>query len=82
MNFYTYTYPSYTNKALIKERNGIWIKFGDSIRDPAIRMAEQGNANEAEEKITVKTWLNVTTIERDYAVHAVFKKEGWKRNTN
>lgn len=74
MNFYAYTYPAHIE--LISRRKGLWVKFGDTIRAEAIRMNEQGGASEAEAKVEIKTWTNVTTIARDYAVHRVLRKRG------
>jgi len=66
-------------KPIIIKRNGIWVKLGDSIREPYIRIAEQGDANEPEAKKIMKTWKNVTTIKRDYVVHAILKERGLRR---
>ena len=74
INIYAYTYPS--DVKLIGENGGLWVKIGDSHRDPHIRMAEQGGASEREKKIVVGTWLNIGTIKRDYELHKVMHKDG------
>ena len=74
INFYAYTYKS--NIDLANVRNGLYVKFGDSTRDPYLRMSEQGGANEAETKIVIKTWMDIDTIERDYQIHKVLRNRG------
>lgn len=80
VNLYAYTYPWALYNETKKDHNGILIKFGDSHRDPDIRMSEQGGASEALAKIKIATWLNVTGIKRDYEVHRVLKKRGLQRD--
>ena len=74
INLYAYTYPSATTKL----DNFVLCKFGDSIRDVNIRMAERDNAgaNEWEDKIVIGRWPELKVIKRDYQLHKVLTKQG------
>lgn len=57
---------------------GLRVKVGDSHRDANVRMNEQGGSAEAEAKIIVDVWDNITSFDRDYALHDVMAAKGWR----
>jgi hypothetical protein len=74
INLYAYSYPSAVNKFL--DSGFILLKLGDSHRDIEIRINEQGNSAEWEEKIILGSWNNLQTIKRDHDLHEVLTKQG------
>ena len=74
INLYAYSYPAAVNKFL--DNGFILLKLGDSHRDTEIRINEQGNSAEWEEKIILGSWNNLQTIKRDHDVHEVLTKRG------
>jgi hypothetical protein len=74
INLYAYTYPSAEKKL----DNFVLCKFGDSVRDVEIRMAERDNAgaNEWEDKTVIGTWPQLKVIKRDYQLHKILTKKG------
>lgn len=74
INLYAYSYPAAVNKYLDQEF--ILLKLGDSHRDTEVRINEQGNSAEWEEKIILGSWNNLQTIKRDHDVHEVLTKRG------
>lgn len=87
INVYGFTYPSHIAEMRLKKRSpkddclpylGLRVKVGDSHRDAAVRMGEQGGSAEAEAKIIVGVWDNITSFNRDYDLHEVMVKAGWR----
>lgn len=74
INLYAYSYPS----AINKYPGYILMKIGDSTRDVMIRIKEQGGASEYEEKIHIGAWNNLRKIKRDFDVHRVLEKNGFR----
>lgn len=74
INLYAYSYPSAVNKFL--DSGFILLKLGDSHRDIEVRINEQGNSAEWEEKIILGSWNNLQTIKRDHDLHEVLTKRG------
>ena len=72
INLYAFSYPS----AIAKFDDYILTKLGDSIRDVNVRMREQGNSAEYEQKITLGAWNNLQVIQRDYDLHRILTREG------
>lgn len=75
INLYAYSYPAATNK--FKDTGYILLKLGDSHRDIEVRINEQGNSAEWEEKIIIGSWNNLQVIKRDHDVHEVLTKRGF-----
>lgn len=89
INLYAYTYPSHELELREKIKDptssvlpyaGLWVKIGDSHRDPMLRMSEQGGASEQAKKIVLGTWLDVNTIQRDYEVHHELTLRGYRQD--
>lgn len=74
INLYAYSYPSAVDKFL--DSNFILLKLGDSHRDTEVRINEQGNSAEWEEKIIIGSWNNLQKIKRDHDLHEVLTKRG------
>lgn len=74
INLYAYSYPAAANK--FKDTGYILLKLGDSHRDIEVRINEQGNSAEWEEKIIIGSWNNLQTIKRDHDLHEVLTKRG------
>ena len=74
INLYGYSYPSAVDK--FKDSGYVLLKLGDSHRDTEVRINEQGNSAEWEEKIIIGSWNNLQTIKRDHDLHEVLTKRG------
>ena len=74
INLYAYSYPAAVNKFV--DNGFILLKLGDSHRDTEVRINEQGNSAEWEEKIILGSWNNLQTIKRDHDLHEVLTKRG------
>lgn len=74
INIYAYTYPGAVNT--FAKDGFILLKLGDSHRDVEVRINEQGNSAEYEEKIIVGAWNNLQVIKRDYELHEVLTRHG------
>ena len=74
INLYAYSYPAAANKFL--GAGFTLLKLGDSHRDVDVRINEQGNSAEWEEKIIIGSWNNLKTIKRDHDLHEVLTKRG------
>jgi hypothetical protein len=74
INLYAYSYPAAVNKFV--DNGFILLKLGDSHRDTEVRINEQGNSAEWEEKIILGSWNNLRTIKRDHDLHEVLTKRG------
>jgi hypothetical protein len=74
INLYAYSYPAAVNKFV--DNGFILLKLGDSHRDIEVRINEQGNSAEWEEKIILGSWNNLQTIKRDHDLHEVLTKRG------
>lgn len=74
INLYAYSYPGAVNKFL--DSGFILVKLGDSHRDTEVRINEQGNSAEWEEKIIIGSWNNLRSIKRDHDVHEILTKRG------
>lgn len=74
INLYAYSYPAAVNKFL--DSGFTLLKLGDSHRDIEVRINEQGNSAEWEEKIIIGSWNNLQKIKRDHDVHEVLTKRG------
>lgn len=74
INLYAYSYPAAVNE--YKEQGFILLKLGDSHRDTEVRINEQGNSAEWQEKIILGSWNNLQKIKRDHDVHEILTKRG------
>lgn len=74
INLYAFSYPSAINK--FSDSNFILLKLGDTHRGTEVRINEQGNSAEWEEKIIIGAWNNLQTIKRDHDLHEVLTKRG------
>jgi hypothetical protein len=74
INLYAYSYPAAVNKFL--DSGYTLLKLGDSHRDIEVRINEQGNSAEWEEKVIIGSWNNLQKIKRDHDVHEVLTKRG------
>ena len=74
INIYGYSYPSAVDK--FKDSGYVLLKLGDSHRDTDVRINEQGNSAEWEEKIIIGSWNNLQTVKRDHDLHEVLIKRG------
>lgn len=74
INIYAYTYQSAINK--FSEIGYVLVKLGDSHRAVEVRINEQGNSAEWEEKKIIGSWNNLQKIKRDHDLHEVLTKRG------
>jgi hypothetical protein len=74
INLYAYSYPAAVNK--FSDSGFTLLKLGDSHRDTEVRINEQGNSAEWEEKIIIGSWNNLQTIKRDHDLHEILTKRG------
>ena len=74
INLYAYSYPAAIKK--FSDDGYTLLKLGDSHRDIEVRINEQGNSAEWEEKIIIGSWNNLQKIKRDHDVHEVLTKRG------
>jgi hypothetical protein len=74
INIYAYSYPSAVNSKI--ETGHVLLKLGDSHRDTEVRINEQGNSAEWEEKVIIGSWTNLQKILRDHDLHEVLTKRG------
>jgi hypothetical protein len=74
INLYAYSYPSAVEK--FRSTGFTLLKLGDSHRDIEVRINEQGNSAEWEEKIIIGSWNNLQSIKRDHDLHEVLTKRG------
>lgn len=74
INLYAYSYPSAVKK--FADSGHVLLKLGDSHRDTEVRINEQGNSAEWEEKIILGSWNNLQKIKRDHDLHEVLTQRG------
>jgi hypothetical protein len=74
INLYAYSYPAAINK--FSNSGYTLLKLGDSHRDIEVRINEQGNSAEWEEKIIIGSWNNIQKIKRDHDLHEVLTERG------